>query len=283
MNGDPNAEWAKATQELAKTARTGLEIADKSRTFLWNVLGKHIELASETFLSEPLRYLAAKRHLRLIDRYNELISARHLEGKTRPVPLKIALPVFEHASLETDDALQDLWANLLATAGDPNHASDIRVGFVDIIKQLEPVDAKILSILYRELLSICSRYQKENASGGDGHFASPTDFPVERTVVFQQVPISDVEYEESVENLMRVGCVRSYIITDEITGAVNGVPAVGTASAIFRYDHLCVTALGVSFVEACVDPNLGSFAGLNLSKPQVSFFRPISEEKTGHR
>jgi hypothetical protein len=46
------------------------------------------------------------------------------------------------ASLDEDrEELQDLWARLLAAAIDSDRASRVRTNFVDIAKQLDPIDA----------------------------------------------------------------------------------------------------------------------------------------------
>jgi hypothetical protein len=282
MSGDSATEWAKATQEISKTAKAGIEIADKSRAFLYSVIGQHLETAVETFVGEPLRFLAAKRHLRLVDRYYELLKARRLEGKVVSVPLKIALPAFEHASLEMDDSLQDLWANLLISAGDPTQKVRMRSGFVDIIKQLEPIDAKVLSVVYCELLKVAKGFPRNQPGDAVRSLASPTDFPIEREAILGEAAVASAQYEQIVDNLTGVGCVAPYLITDDFTGVVNGVPTITPGSAIYRYGKICITALGVSFVETCVAPGTDSFEQLDVQKPIVSMAQPIPEEE-GHR
>jgi len=110
-------EIAKATQEVAKTARTGIEAAQGLGSFLAKVLGEPIETAVG-LVSDKLKFVRFERQMRLADRYSEVMVRRGLSSEEQPVPPKIALPAIENASLEEDDELQDLWANLLASSHD---------------------------------------------------------------------------------------------------------------------------------------------------------------------
>jgi hypothetical protein len=99
-------------------------------------------------LNDRLQFMRWERKLRLAERGRELLRERGIEGPLRPVPYKLALPIIEHASLEDNDELQDLWANLLTSAVDPKFEGLIRSAYVDIIKQLEVVDVHILDAVY---------------------------------------------------------------------------------------------------------------------------------------
>ena len=98
MSGDEIAETAKATQEIAKTTSKALEVADKLGGFVAKVIGEPLESAVG-MLSDRLRFMRWERQLRMVDRCEEIIRKRRIEGKTRPVPPKLALPIMENASL----------------------------------------------------------------------------------------------------------------------------------------------------------------------------------------
>ena len=75
------------------------------------------------------------------------------EAKLKPeereaVSLKLGLPFIEKASLEEDPTLQELWANLLANALNPNHSTEIRTIFVDIIQNLSAFDVLVLNAFH---------------------------------------------------------------------------------------------------------------------------------------
>ena len=50
---------------------------------------------------------------------------------------------FEAASLETDETLQDMWAELLANAMDPSKDTSLQRVFIETLKQIEPIEARI--------------------------------------------------------------------------------------------------------------------------------------------
>lgn len=68
-----------------------------------------------------------------------------LKGKAfEPPPLSVSIPLLEAARDESREELQVLWAALLAAACDPARSHRYRRQFVDVVKQLEPLDAVVL-------------------------------------------------------------------------------------------------------------------------------------------
>jgi hypothetical protein len=74
-----------------------------------------------------------------------------------------------------------------------------------------------------------------------------------------ELKIEEEEYESSIDNLIRVRCITSYIEEKEIEAdgniSVSFWPS-GENEVTFdhRYDSVCMTSLGVGFVEACTNP-----------------------------
>lgn len=66
----------------------------------------------------------------------------------QPVEPKLLLPLVQAASLETDPTLAELWAALLANASDPAQRITVQVGFIDVLRQLQPTDTIVLKRLY---------------------------------------------------------------------------------------------------------------------------------------
>jgi len=63
---------------------------------------------------------------------------------------KLLVPMALGAGLESDPILVEKWAALLANAADPTQRVLVRPGFVETLRQLTPVDAKILALIYQE-------------------------------------------------------------------------------------------------------------------------------------
>jgi hypothetical protein len=152
MPGDEISETAKAAQEIAKTTSKALDVTEKVGSFVAKVIGEPVECAVG-MLSDKLRFMRWERQIRMVDKCEEIIRQRQIEGKLRAVSPKLALPIMENASLEENDQLQDLWANLLASALDPSFKGVLRSAFIDVIKQLEVVDAYILNFLYKSYIA----------------------------------------------------------------------------------------------------------------------------------
>ncbi len=69
--------------------------------------------------------------------------------KTMPPRLTLALPIFQAAADESNSELQELWARLLAAAMDPDRAKLVRQSFIDIVKKMDPIDARVLRHVHK--------------------------------------------------------------------------------------------------------------------------------------
>lgn len=70
---------------------------------------------------------------------------------TRVVPPKIALPLLEHATIEHEDDLHELWENLLTSALDPSEQKVQRT-YVSVLSEFRAKDAHALRKMYAEWL-----------------------------------------------------------------------------------------------------------------------------------
>jgi abortive infection alpha-like protein len=229
MGEDPISEVAKATQEVAKTARSGIETAQKVGGFLARVLGEPIENAVG-ILSDKLKYVRLERLLSLESYYNEAVIRRGIDVTHGSVPPKIALPVIEAAFLESDDELQILWANLLASAHLPNK---VRSAFIDILKQLEVVDVHLLAYLASTVVKRIPWSLSSPISGREAQ---------------HELQISSEIFECAGDNLIRVRCVTPHFEDIKFRGESW---FQDTVSRYFGCELISITALGWSFLDAC--------------------------------
>jgi hypothetical protein len=61
--------------------------------------------------------------------------------------LKYAIPILEAAADEENEELEDLWSRLLAAAMDPSRRDGMRQLFIQVVKQLDPMDAIVLKAI----------------------------------------------------------------------------------------------------------------------------------------
>ena len=240
------SEIAKATQEVAKTARTGIEAAQSFGGFLARVFGEPIETAVGMF-SDRLKFM------RFAARYDEIMNQRGLNSAEQPVPPKIGIPAIESASLEENNELQDLWANLLASAHDPGLNGVVRSAFVDIIKQLEIVDVHVLNYAYTKTLET-NQERGENDEWMTKYkrdiFLDPVKYPVPGRNIRHDLNISNHAYECAVDNLVRVRCLAPYIEDVDI----HSDEFDDKASFFHEYEYVAITSLGWDFVRSCTLP-----------------------------
>lgn len=246
---DEITESAKAVQEVAKTARTSIEATEKLGRFVSRITNEPLETIMG-IINDRLQFTRWKRRLRLVDRADEILKERNIEGHIRVVPPKLALPIIENASLEENDELQDLWANLLASALDPNFEGTLRAAFIDIIKQVEVVDVHILNFIYESY-----KESLKNLLRSDTSYHSPTIFRVNRHNITEKLGLDPSVYENSIDNLIRLRCIASYAenktIESESQQYLN-LTYYNDVTHDYRYESVCMTSFGVSFVETCV-------------------------------
>jgi len=225
-------------------------------------------------IADDLKIKRWKRQIRLIDRVNQIIEERRYSEAPTPVPPKIALPVFHEASLEDNDFLQDMWAKLLIAAMHQHENQKIRTAYIDIIKQLEPQDVSVLRFIYENYIvkkekktdMFFDNIEKHLSHKNTSHYKTqkialskkmraltgspPNNFPSYRSTVIEKVgiDIDEVGYRTSVDNLIRLRLISSYISTQELKTENDSF----NVTLHHEYGAVCITYLGIFFIEACV-------------------------------
>jgi hypothetical protein len=234
------SDEAKAIQEVAKAASTAISAGEKFGSFLSRVFGEPIE-TTVGMLQDKLTVTRWERQLRLADRVQEIVRERGIDATILPVPPRLALPIIQKASLETDDYLQDLWARLLASCMDPKQANSARSAFIGIIQEIEVIDAKVLEYIFSQLRNYSRRNLKPLGE------LSPLKVGIRKEDILSALSLAEDRYHLSIDNLMRLRLLVSF--------SEDSYFDVGDESIEASYSHgykrVCMTSLGVSFVLAC--------------------------------
>lgn len=226
-----------AVKESAIATQVAIQAAEQAGGFLARVLGDAPENLMGV-LSDKLRFWRWERQLRLIDKVDEIIKLRNLSGCTRPVPPKFALPLIEQAAMESEDAIQDLWVNLLANAMTPDRES-AKTSYIEILKQLDPIDVAVLNNVYRN-------YIRSVAAGKLAESDSPSRLGFNGEDIMKFHGLDRRKYEAVIDNLLRVRCVTFLRLSgSDIT--IDGAPIITDKG----YDSICLTSLGKYFVIEC--------------------------------
>jgi hypothetical protein len=244
-------ETAEAVKEVAKTTGQAIETVDRLGRFFAKVMRESID-ATCGMLADILKYKRWERQLRLVEKAENLIRERNLTGKSTPISAKLALPIFQNASLEDDDFLHGLYAKLLVTAIDPE-VSTRRTAFAEIIRQLESLDVKILQGMYTVYVEkdrlYRERFEKELWFREN---RPPTWTAISKREILHNLSVKESEYWEAIDNLCRLGLSDSYFEQGSIDFEEGeDYRSEGVVTSHGGYDALCITALGVAFVKIC--------------------------------
>lgn len=229
MNSEnPVSETAKAVQEVAKTTGKAIDAGQKFGGFISRYVAGPIEQGMGIF-EDKLKYMRWERQVRLMQRAEQLLLEAGLTRPTRAIPLKLAVPLLEAASLEDDDYMQDLWARLLVNAANVASHVSLRRAYIAVLEQLTPLEAfilqKIYSLPYDETrhngVEVGNLPDEVAVGKDDGKDDSLRDPPEEMRL--------------ALANLARLGCI---VIQKSWGGG-----------ELFK--KVNPTLLGKSFVEAC--------------------------------
>ena len=138
---------ARAVEEIARTAGKGIDAARELGSFIAQFIRGPLEQASE-MVEDKLKYMRWERQQRMIQRSKEFLKQLGLDAPTRAVPMKIAIPILQAASMEDDDSLQDIWVRLLVNAGDAGWKVEIKRMHISILEDLSSLDVRILDTVY---------------------------------------------------------------------------------------------------------------------------------------
>ncbi len=249
-------ETAEAVKEVAKTTGQAINTIDRLGQFFAKVMGESID-ATCGMLADTLKYKRWERQIKLIEKAERLIINKNLANESVPISPKLALPIFQNASLEDDEVLHDVYAKLLVTAIDPDIQTR-RTAFAEIIRQLEPLDVKLLQamyVVYEEKERLYKEKQKELQKNKEWYYKGsrpPSWTSISKRDILQNLTVTESDYWESIDNLCRLGIADSYFEEGSIDlEAGDNYLSEEVITSHGGYDSLCITALGIAFVKIC--------------------------------
>lgn len=193
----------------------GTAVSPEVSRFVGTVIGSPMIEASE-LVAEHIRAWRFRREIRHLERAKAMLDAAGMSA-TR-IPLRTLAPLMEGGSLEDDDSMVERWGSLLANAA--GGELDVPPSFPNVLRELEPEQARILDSLYDTLIRI-----------------SP-DWRADYGVATQGLGLTRREFEYHADNLVRLRLIRSQ-----------------TAEPPYReFDVVGLTEFGRAFVRACRPP-----------------------------
>lgn len=224
-------EYARAAREVAKTTGKCLDASRQFGEFLSRFIGGPLEQGVGIF-EDKLKYMRWERQVRLMRRADEFLASQRVNEPARPLPMKIAVPFFQAASLEEDDYLQDMWVKLLVNGTTKDGGFEVARTYVDILERLTHLEARILERIYEEPFDNLEHFSIATAG-------LPDTIRLVGETELNELPYPSEEIKLALANLVRMGCV--------------GLHTTWGGGQVFS--SVVPTLLGSSFVAACSLPN----------------------------
>lgn len=212
-------ETAKAVQEVAKTTGKALDAAQAGGAYLARMLGTAPEDVVGLLGADLLRQYRIRNWHRISQKAFDKLDRRGVE-QMEPLSAKVIVPLLEAASEESDETLQDMWANLLANGMDPNRNVSPRRVFIETLSKFEPPDVVIL--LHMGKLMTSKKAKRK-------------EYSFDREGLAKLLKVRTTEIDLSLENLVALKCVSTHSMK------VEGI-AIG---------DMKLTSLGLELYHAC--------------------------------
>jgi len=190
-------ETAKATQEVAKTTAKAIAVSEKFGSFIAKYIAGSLEQGIGIF-EDKLKYMRWERQVRLIDKADEIMSNRSLSEPAKAIPMKLAIPLFQSASLEEDDFLQDKWAYLLANSVDNNFSIEIKRNHLTALENMTKLEVQIFDTI--------SKNEIDSELTGEKLAVNLAEYPIKLVLNGEKSEKHlSHELEASLNNLLRLG------------------------------------------------------------------------------
>lgn len=141
------SEEAKAVQEIAKTGDTALKVVRDAGGYLAKYFdGPSGEIAG--IITDALKVYRFERKAKLLEKVDSVIKERGSRFKAGKIPLKLAVPLLEAGTMEDEDYLQELWAQMFVNGVDEDSGVEIHRSYIDILERISVLEARILETVY---------------------------------------------------------------------------------------------------------------------------------------
>jgi hypothetical protein len=235
-----------STALATQAASTAIQ---EAKSLINKFLGPACEEVGEC-LGETLRLFRMKTQIRILKRANKILEGAGIRPKT--VNLKTLVPLLEAAGLEDDSEMAERWASLLASSANPDLANIVEPSFVDLLKQLTPLQARILDCIYQHI-------KQEQIPISNWH---------SRGIISQNLQmilkVEPATFRLAIDNLIRLRLIGFPSIS---------LSFINNKDARFQLsnaDLLCGTALGQRFISVCTAHNMPDPSPLESNTPSGS-------------
>lgn len=182
---------------------------------------------------DALNYFRWSNAVRFLDKYENKMLKRKILGKEIPIPPKFIIEILGNAFIEDDEEIQELWSNLLVNWQDPTKRFDKKMMYIEILKNLNPMEVKILEFL---------------GTGEEGKtIRNNKDMFVDGNAIKNILDLSDEEYELAMLNLFRLKCCTGFQSSKQ-SASIGGIPLRADGGI----EQFRITILGYNLIDNCL-------------------------------
>lgn len=174
---------------------------DLIKDFLQKLVGPSVDEIGLLF-SDNVKLWRLKNQIRNLEKVKNIVEKEKID--IRQISLKILLPYLEGVSMEDDEDLQNLWANLFANYIDSQKNLKTNV-FPNILKQLSSDEIKILEVLFTKQVIYTGVLSNSQNKYSDDDFSN-----IERLGLARQY-LQILRYGEEDDNYEEINSQKYYL------------------------------------------------------------------------
>ena len=203
---------------------------------LTSVLGDVFGLITEPLgtITDKIKARRKTNQLKLAKKIQEEAkSLNFTKEQLTNIGLKELAVIEQHAILEEDETLQSMWAKLIVDSVSNNEDKD-NLTFMNILKEITPLQAKILKFYYevitnaREILNLNKVLKAV----------------VVKNEILRHLDIDEDIFTFNASSLMRLGLITQSDIPSQVL--------IGPGTIPIGYNKTTLTPLGFEFVKKCI-------------------------------
>lgn len=182
---------------------------------------------------DALNYFRWSNATRFLDKYEAKKQKRKLQGKETPIAPKFLIEILENAFIEDDENLQELWSNLLINWQDSEKRTDKKMMYIEILKNLNPIEVKILDFI--------------NFTEDADKIRTNKEIYIDGMALKTILHLNAEEYELAMLNLFRLKCCEGFKGPQNVA-SIGGIPLTADGGI----EKFRVTSLGYNLIDSCL-------------------------------
>lgn len=176
------------------------------------------------------------------------------------VPMKLLSPIFDAATLEENGELQEIWANMLANAANPESPDAVAPSFPGILKEMRPADVKFLATVYEEFFLKLDPNQISKSVNTPSISYTSLSYVMKKAGLLQQEKYArQTERDAYLAAVKTDNCELAFILNtlkrQRIIEEEYGITRGDREGDVEVGSLLRISELGIRFVEACRPPH----------------------------